>query len=44
MHLGTKGWFVTELKKLGVRQIEGRKLESYKTHVLRSYLNNLQSK
>ncbi len=28
MYYGTKGWYVAELKKLGVRYHEGRKLES----------------
>ncbi|QWU43811.1 MULTISPECIES: YflJ family protein [Bacillus] len=38
MYYGTKGWYVAELKKLGVRYHEGRKLESYRGHVLRNLL------
>ncbi|MCT8139431.1 YflJ family protein [Anaerobacillus sp. CMMVII] len=34
MHLGSKGWFVHELKKQGIRYLDGKKLETYKTHVL----------
>ncbi|XDZ00738.1 YflJ family protein [Bacillus manliponensis] len=36
MHYGSKGWYVHELKKLGIRHYEGRKLESYRGHVLRN--------
>ncbi|MDQ0163492.1 YflJ family protein [Bacillus alveayuensis] len=38
MYFGSKGWYVKELKKLGIRHYEGRKLESYKTHVLAKLL------
>lgn len=38
MHFGSKGWYVHELKKLGIRTYEGRKLESYRTHILASLL------
>lgn len=38
MYFGTKGWYVAEFKKLGVRYLEGRKLESYRGHVLRNLL------
>lgn len=38
MYYGTKIWYVAELKKLGVRYHEGRKLESYRAHVLRNLL------
>lgn len=34
MHIGSKGWYVNELKKLGMSRYEGRKLESYKKHIL----------
>ncbi|KGX93002.1 hypothetical protein N781_14115 [Pontibacillus halophilus JSM 076056 = DSM 19796] len=34
MHIGTKGWYVYELKKLGMNRYEDRKLESYKKHIL----------
>lgn len=44
MYYGTKGWYVAELKKLGVRYYEGRKLESYRGHVLRSLLIAEQAK
>lgn len=30
MHYGSKGWYVEELKKLGMTKYEGRKLQSYK--------------
>lgn len=36
MYYGSKGWYVHELKKLGIRDYEGRKLESYRGHVLRN--------
>ncbi|KFN01759.1 DUF2639 domain-containing protein [Bacillus clarus] len=38
MYFGSKGWYVKELKKLGIRTYEGKKLESYRTHVLASLL------
>lgn len=44
MYYGTKGWYVAELKKLGVRYHEGRKLESYRGHVLRNLLIVQQEK
>ncbi|MED0934578.1 YflJ family protein [Bacillus mobilis] len=44
MYYGTKGWYVAELKKLGVRYHEGRKLESYRGHVLRNLLTAEQEK
>ncbi|MEB1809205.1 MAG: YflJ family protein [Bacillaceae bacterium] len=34
MHVGSKGWYVQKLKEQGVRYIDGRKLELYKTHIL----------
>ncbi|WP_163539525.1 YflJ family protein [Gracilibacillus sp. YIM 98692] len=39
MHVGSKGWYVEELKKQGVRRLEGRKIESYKAHVLANLLD-----
>lgn len=42
MYYGTKGWYVAELKKLGIRYYEGRKLESYRGHVLRNLLLRTQ--
>lgn len=38
MHVGSKGWYVNELKKRGVRRLEGRKIEAYKTHILANVL------
>jgi len=43
-HIYSKGWFVQELKKLGVYKIEGKKLETLKAHVLRNHLAQLQEK
>ncbi|WP_176585499.1 YflJ family protein [Priestia megaterium] len=39
MHVGSKGWYVEELKKRGVRNHEGRKVENYKTYVLANLLD-----
>ncbi|WP_110113556.1 YflJ family protein [Bacillus sp. CGMCC 1.16541] len=39
MHAGSKGWYVQELKKRGVRRYEDRKVESYKTHILANLLD-----
>ncbi|TLS35757.1 YflJ family protein [Pseudalkalibacillus caeni] len=38
MHVGSKGWYVNELKKLGVRYHESRKIEKYKTSRLANLL------
>ncbi|TMU84981.1 DUF2639 domain-containing protein [Bacillus sp. BHET2] len=38
MHKGSKGWYVHELKKAGVRHYEERYVESYKKHVLANLL------
>ncbi|MGX1266045.1 hypothetical protein RKD55_003849 [Rossellomorea marisflavi] len=38
MHVGSKGWYVEELKKAGVRRHEERKVEAYKKHVLANLL------
>ncbi|WP_270182669.1 DUF2639 domain-containing protein [Alkalihalobacillus sp. CinArs1] len=38
MHIDSKGWYVEQLKKQDVRYIEGRKIEKYKKHILRSRL------
>ncbi|MRG87433.1 YflJ family protein [Salinibacillus xinjiangensis] len=40
MHIGSKGWYVNELKKVGVRRFEERKIESYKKHVLANLLES----
>ncbi|WP_226035377.1 DUF2639 domain-containing protein [Aquibacillus saliphilus] len=42
MHLGSKGWYVEELKGLGVRYIQGRKIEKYKKYVLANLLEEKQ--
>ncbi|QTM98320.1 DUF2639 domain-containing protein [Sediminibacillus dalangtanensis] len=42
MHVGSKGWYVYELKNLGVRRLEGRKLERYKKPVLANLLAEKQ--
>ncbi|MES9764068.1 YflJ family protein [Priestia megaterium] len=39
MHVGSKGWYVEELKKRGVRNHEGRKVEKYKIYVLANLLD-----
>jgi hypothetical protein len=33
-HIYSKGWFVQELKKLGINKINNRKIETYKGYVL----------
>lgn len=42
MHYGSKGWYVQELKKLGMTKYEGRKLQSYKTHILANLLDSVK--
>ncbi|WP_110943299.1 YflJ family protein [Virgibacillus senegalensis] len=42
MHVGSKGWYVSKLKNLGVRHIEGRKIERYKKPVLANLLEEKQ--
>ncbi|SDK35340.1 DUF2639 domain-containing protein [Sediminibacillus albus] len=42
MHIGSKGWYVNELKSLGVRRLEGRKIERYKKPVLANLLEEKQ--
>nr|WP_144558234.1 DUF2639 domain-containing protein [Bacillus pumilus] len=34
MHYGSKGWYVEELKKVGVRKDEGRKVERLKRYLV----------
>ena len=34
MYVGSKGWYVKELKKLGIRYYKGKKIETFKAHVL----------
>ncbi|MED4402615.1 YflJ family protein [Metabacillus fastidiosus] len=38
-YFGTKGWYIKELKALGMTKhpIERRKLELYKTYVVRNF-------
>lgn len=36
-HIGSKGYYVKKLKDQGIREIEGKRLESFKTY----YLANL---
>lgn len=43
MHIGSKGWYVEELKKLGVREYQGRKIEKYKSHKLANLLEEKQN-
>ncbi|WP_070121024.1 YflJ family protein [Bacillus marinisedimentorum] len=38
MHQGSKGWYVSELKKIGINRLQERKVESYKKHVLANVL------
>lgn len=42
MYVGSKGWYVNELKKLGINRYEGRKVESYKTPILANLLDEKQ--
>ncbi|WP_086523330.1 YflJ family protein [Bacillus sp. S1-R1J2-FB] len=42
MYFGSKGWYVNELNKLGIRTYEGEKLGSYRTHVLSSLLERMK--
>ncbi|WP_235715424.1 YflJ family protein [Halalkalibacter wakoensis] len=44
MYTGSKGWYVKKLKEQGVRYIEDRKIEQFKTHVLANLLEETQSK
>jgi hypothetical protein len=39
MYIGSKGWYVHELKKLGIRYHKGKKLEVFKAHVLANLLH-----
>lgn len=40
----SKGWYVSELKKLGVREIKGKKLESYRLPILANEYRRLTEK
>ncbi|MEM5001845.1 YflJ family protein [Priestia megaterium] len=35
-YIYSKGWFVQQLKAANISKIDGRKLESYKTYILRN--------
>ncbi|WP_241680089.1 DUF2639 domain-containing protein [Metabacillus mangrovi] len=39
---GSKGWYISELKKAGISRhpTEQRKLELYKTHIIRKIWNS----
>lgn len=43
MYIGSKGWYVYELKKLGVRYLDGKKIERYKTFVLANLYDKLKN-
>lgn len=45
-HVGSKGWYVAELKKMGVTKhpIDNRKLESHKGHVLQNLFFTMKEK
>ncbi|QOY36421.1 YflJ family protein [Anaerobacillus isosaccharinicus] len=43
MHYGSKGWYVHELKKRGIRYHQGKKLETYKTYVLANLYKEIAS-
>ena len=34
MHIGSKGYYVQKLKEHNIRIIQGKRVESYKTHFL----------
>ncbi|WP_102346568.1 DUF2639 domain-containing protein [Bacillus sp. Marseille-P3661] len=37
VHFGSKGYYVKLLKDQNIRLIDGKRLESYKTHYLANY-------
>lgn len=45
-YIGSKGWYVAKLKELGVTKhpIERRKLELYKTYILRQLYEQTSEK
>ncbi|CQR47281.1 hypothetical protein BN1058_01589 [Paraliobacillus sp. PM-2] len=43
MHIGSKGWYVEQLKSIGVRRLEGRKIEKFKLPVLANLLEEKQN-
>ncbi|OMP68046.1 YflJ family protein [Domibacillus epiphyticus] len=41
-HLGSKGWYVKRLKEdCNVSKLEGKKVETFKTHILHNYYYRL---
>ncbi len=42
MYVGSKGWYVEKLKEKGVRRLEGKKIEKFKTHILANLLDEKQ--
>ncbi|WP_455662905.1 YflJ family protein [Pradoshia sp.] len=45
-YIGSKGWYVVKLRELGVTKhpIERRKLELYKTYILRQLYEQVREK
>lgn len=42
-YFGTKGWYIKQLKDAGIRHIDGKKLESVKTYVVRNlYIEKIE--
>ncbi|OKL37837.1 DUF2639 domain-containing protein [Domibacillus mangrovi] len=41
-HVGSKGWYVKKLKEeFNVSRIDGKKLETYKSHILHNHYYHL---
>ncbi|WP_084500607.1 DUF2639 domain-containing protein [Halalkalibacillus halophilus] len=40
MYVGTKGYYVAELKKIGISNYEGRKVEKYNASTLANLLES----
>lgn len=40
MHYGSKGWYVEELRKIGVSTYEGKKTQSFKKYFLARLLEH----
>jgi hypothetical protein len=44
-HVGSKGYYVKKLKESGIRDVEGKRLESLKTYALINlYVNQIKDK
>lgn len=42
-HVGSKGWYVKKLKEeFNVSRIDGKKVETYKSHVLHNHYYQLE--